>query len=80
MGKFIFVMLFLAVGVGLALAYGGVSQSTFLILMAIAIGVLFIFGIFAMFAHFYRKVEQGYAMIVNTLRSEPEVTFTGRMV
>jgi len=34
----------------------------------------------AMFAKFYRKVEQGYAMIVNTLRSEPEVTFTGRMV
>lgn len=48
----------------------------------IAVGVLgvFILGMLAMFAKFYRKVEQGYAMIVNTLRVEPEVTFTGRMV
>lgn len=48
----------------------------------IAAGVLavLVFGLFAMFAKFYRKVEQGYAMIVNTLRSEPEVVFTGRMV
>lgn len=48
----------------------------------IAAGVLgiLIFGMLIMFAKFYRKVEQGYAMIVNTLRSEPEVTFTGRMV
>ncbi len=50
------------------------------ILVAAALGVLFLFVIFAMFAKFYRKVEQGYAMIVNTLRVEPEVTFTGRMV
>jgi uncharacterized membrane protein YqiK len=48
----------------------------------IAIGILgfLLLSVFAMFAKFYRKVEQGYAMIVNTLRSEPEVTFTGRMV
>jgi uncharacterized membrane protein YqiK len=53
-----------------------------LIVVAVVIGilVLFIFGLFAMFSHFYRKVEQGYAMIVNTTRSEPDVTFTGRMV
>jgi len=48
----------------------------------IAIGILgfLLLSLFAMFAKFYKKVEQGYAMIVNTLRSEPEVTFTGRMV
>ncbi len=48
----------------------------------ISIGLLavLLFVLFTMFAKFYRKVEQGYAMIVNTLRSEPEVTFTGRMV
>jgi uncharacterized membrane protein YqiK len=48
----------------------------------IAAGVLaiLILGLFAMFAKFYRKIEQGYALIVNTLRAEPEVTFTGRMV
>ncbi|MCC2639020.1 MAG: hypothetical protein K0Q68_2739, partial [Moraxellaceae bacterium] len=39
-----------------------------------------ILGVFVMFAKFYHKVEQGYAMIVNTLRAEPDVTFTGRMV
>lgn len=41
---------------------------------------LLLFCVFVMFARFYRKVEQGYAMIVNTLRSEPDVVFTGRMV
>jgi uncharacterized membrane protein YqiK len=41
---------------------------------------IFILGLFAMFAKFYRKIEQGYALIVNTLRAEPDVTFTGRMV
>lgn len=48
----------------------------------IAAGILavLLLGLFALFAKLYRKVEQGYAMIVNTLRSEPEVTFTGRMV
>lgn len=51
-------------------------------IMFIAAGVLavFIFGAFVLFAKFYHKVEQGRAMIVNTLRHEPEVTFTRRMV
>jgi len=53
-----------------------------LIVLAVAVGIIvvFIFGLFALFSKFYRKVEQGYAMIVNTTRSEPEVTFTGCMV
>ncbi|PTD98081.1 flotillin family protein [Pseudothauera lacus] len=50
------------------------------ILIAIGILAFLIFSMFAMLAKFYRKVEQGYAMIVNTLNSEPDVTFTGRMV
>ncbi len=50
------------------------------ILIAVGVLAIFIFGMLVMFAKFYHKVEQGYAMIVNTLRSEPEVTFTGRMV
>ena len=35
----------------------------------IAAGALavFILGLFAMFAKFYRKIEQGHALIVNTL-------------
>lgn len=51
-----------------------------LILTAIGLLALFIFGLFAVFAKFYHKVEQGHAMIVNNLRAEPEVTFTGGMV
>ncbi|GAB2884271.1 flotillin family protein [Uliginosibacterium flavum] len=50
------------------------------IYIAAGLGALFLLVIFAMFAKFYRKVEQGYAMIVNTLRAEPDVIFTGRMV
>ncbi len=50
------------------------------IFVAAGIAALLVLGLFAMFAKFYRKVEQGYALIVNTLRAEPEVTFTGRMV
>ncbi|MBJ2155078.1 hypothetical protein [Variovorax sp. IB41] len=50
------------------------------IIFAVVILAVVILGLFAMFAKFYRKIEQGHALIVNTLRAEPEVTFTGRMV
>lgn len=50
------------------------------IYVAVGIFALLVLILFAAFAKFYRKVEQGFAMIVNTLRAEPEVTFTGRMV
>lgn len=50
------------------------------VIIAVAVLVLLSLGMIALFAKFYHKVEQGYAMIVNTLRAEPEVTFTGRMV
>jgi uncharacterized membrane protein YqiK len=56
------------------------SSPLFVVLTAIGIIVLLIFGIFSLFAKFYRKVEQGYAMIVNTTNDTPHVTFTGRMV
>lgn len=51
-----------------------------LILAAIAAGVVILFGIGALFARFYRQVEQGKALIVNTSRAEPHVTFTGGLV
>jgi len=41
---------------------------------------VFVLGFFFLYASFYKKVDQGYAMIVNTTRSEPDVTFTGRLV
>ncbi len=40
--------------------------------------VVFVFGV--MIAKFYRKVEQGKALIVNKMKAEPEVTFTGATV
>jgi uncharacterized membrane protein YqiK len=53
-------------------------------LIAIGTVVLVVFGILVGMAvivmQFYVKVEQGYAMIVNTLRETPDVTFTGRLV
>jgi len=56
------------------------QQSFMVILIAVGVLAFLILAMFAMFAKFYRKVEQGHALIINTLRSEPEVTFTGRMV
>lgn len=41
---------------------------------------LILIGALIVFASMYRKVDQGQAMIVNTLSSEPKVTFTGSLV
>jgi uncharacterized membrane protein YqiK len=49
-------------------------------LIAIAVGVLLLVGLIAMIAKFYRQVDQGKALIVNTMGKEPVVTFTGRTV
>ncbi|KQV51011.1 MULTISPECIES: flotillin family protein [unclassified Duganella] len=51
-----------------------------IMLITAAIGIVFLLGALAMFARFYHKVEQGHAMIINTLRAEPDVSFTGGMV
>jgi len=50
------------------------------ILISAGLAVFLLLCFIAMFAKFYRKIEQGHALIINTLRAEPEVTFTGRMV
>jgi uncharacterized membrane protein YqiK len=51
----------------------------FWISLAAGIFVVFMAVIF-MLARLYKKVEQGRAMIVNTMREEPKVTFTGSVV
>src|SRR5689334_9444058 len=51
-----------------------------IMLIAAATGIVVLLGALAMFARFYHKVEQGHAMIINTLRAEPDVSFTGGMV
>ncbi|HEY0158428.1 MAG TPA: flotillin family protein [Thermoanaerobaculia bacterium] len=45
---------------------------------ALLLMAAFVVGI--MIAKFYRKVEQGKALIVNKMKAEPEVTFTGATV
>ena len=39
-----------------------------------------IFGTIIILMQFYVKVDQGNALIVNTLKAQPEVTFTGKIV
>jgi uncharacterized membrane protein YqiK len=56
-------------------------SETLIFWLSLVVG-LFVFLLFviAMVARLYRKVEQGKAMIVNTMRAEPKVTFTGSVV
>ncbi len=51
---------------------------TFLTLAGI--GIAFLVAILFIIARFYRKVDQGRVLIVNTMRAEPTVTFTGMVV
>lgn len=57
-------------------------NSDLLIAIATYAGIIFlvIFGLALILMKFYKKVDQGQAMIVNTLREIPDVTFTGRTV
>lgn len=50
-----------------------------LVLTIVAVAVV-LFGVFAMFTRFYRQVDQGRALIINTMGKEPIVTFTGGIV
>lgn len=42
--------------------------------------LVFVVGALLIITRFYRKVDQGKALIVNTMRAEPTVTFTGKVV
>ena len=48
--------------------------------IVVVVGALIAFGATILFARFYRQVEQGKALIVNKMRAEPEVAFTGAIV
>jgi uncharacterized membrane protein YqiK len=50
------------------------------VIVGIILLVMTLFVIGVMIAKFYRKVEQGKALIVNKMKAEPEVTFTGATV
>ena len=43
-------------------------------------GLILGMGILMLIAKFYKKVEQGKALVVNKMKQEPEVTFTGATV
>jgi uncharacterized membrane protein YqiK len=53
-----------------------------LIPLFVVIGVIvfLLFGLLALVARFYRQVDQGRALVINTMRSEPIVAFTGAVV
>jgi len=51
-----------------------------MILASVGIGVFLVVAILVMWARFYRKVDQGQALIVNKMRDEPDVFFTGSVV
>ena len=48
--------------------------------MAFLIGAVIFVGLITLIMKFYRKVEQGKALIVNKMTKEPMVTFTGAVV
>ncbi|HXV65507.1 MAG TPA: flotillin family protein [Vicinamibacteria bacterium] len=50
-----------------------------LVVALAAVGILFLGGMMIV-AKFYRKVEQGKALVVNKMKKDPEVTFTGAVV
>src|SRR3954464_3744910 len=50
------------------------------IVIVVGVIALVLFGVLIMVARFYRQVDQGKALIINTMRSEPVVTFTGAVV
>jgi uncharacterized membrane protein YqiK len=50
------------------------------IVIAVGVGFVLIMGLLALVARFYRQVEQGKALIVNTVSKEPVVAFTGAIV
>jgi uncharacterized membrane protein YqiK len=51
-----------------------------MVIVGAALLLMAFFVIGVMIAKFYRKVEQGKALIVNKMKAEPEVTFTGATV
>lgn len=59
---------------------GIITPATIGLAVVIVVAFLILMGILIMFAKFFCKVEQGKAMIVNTMKTRPIVTFTGRLV
>ncbi|BBI53788.1 hypothetical protein HORIV_62090 [Vreelandella olivaria] len=50
------------------------------LLVSISVIVIALLVILSLFKAFYRKIDQGQALIVNDLSATPKVYFTGAMV
>ncbi|MCF7512227.1 hypothetical protein L3V43_02665 [Pseudoalteromonas sp. L23] len=50
------------------------------VLTIVGISIVIIFAILLLIGKFYRKVEQGQALIINKMKNEPDVTTTGGIV
>lgn len=50
------------------------------LLIVIGIIVFLMFGVLALLSRFYRQVDQGRALVINTMRTDPVVAFTGAVV
>ena len=51
-----------------------------LAIVLVGIGAVLVLGILVLVARTWRQVDQGHAMIVNKMGTEPKVTFTGAIV
>lgn len=50
------------------------------VVAAIGAGLVLLIGFAMLLARFYRQVQQGQVLIVNTMKAEPKVSFTGAVV
>ncbi|MBX3273684.1 MAG: hypothetical protein KF729_25695 [Sandaracinaceae bacterium] len=50
------------------------------VLVGAGASIVVVFGLLAMFARFYKKVDQGKALVISRLKGDPTVTFSGGVV
>src|SRR4249920_781691 len=59
---------------------GAQTLGLYPVLVVVGIIAFLLFGLLALVARFYRQVDQGRALVINTMRAEPVVAFTGAVV
>ncbi len=59
---------------------GDTTFGLYPVLIVVGIIVFLLFGLLALVARFYRQVDQGRALVINTMRAEAVVAFTGAVV
>jgi uncharacterized membrane protein YqiK len=50
------------------------------VIVVVGVIAFVLFGLLALLARFYRQVDQGRALVINTMRADPVVAFTGAVV